>query len=154
MSMSEKTAYLKGLYDGMGLNEDKSKEARMLGAIVDVLQEMAEHVDENEEGISVLDDEVFDLTEAVDNLRNEDEEDNEDEDDEYESIYGVDDDEDEEELELPAEIPCPACGETLTIDADDLAEGEITCPHCGKELQVELEISDEEDDSDDDEIPF
>lgn len=140
MSVTEKTAYLKGLYDGMGLNEDKSKEARMLGAIVDALQEIAELVEENEEGISVLDDEVFDLTEAVDQLRDQEE---------------FDDDEDdfEDALELPAEIPCPNCGEALTIDADDLEEGELTCPHCGKVLQIELEVSDEDDDDSDD-IPF
>lgn len=141
MSVTEKTAYLKGLYDGMGLNEDKSKEARMLGAIVDALQEIAEHVDENEEGISVLDDEVFELTEAVDSLR-----------DGADDDYDDDEDEDDEELELPAEIPCPACGETLTIDVEDLEEGEITCPHCGKALQVEIESSEEDDDGD--EIPF
>ena len=148
MSITEKTAYLKGLYDGMGLNEDKSKEARMLGAIVDVLQEMAENIEENEEGISVLDDEVFDLTEAVDSLR--DQEDFDDEDDEDDELYDEDDEDDEDALELPAEIPCPACGETLTINAEDLEEGEVTCPHCGKELQIEVEMSDE----DSDEIPF
>lgn len=141
MSITEKTAYLKGLYDGMGLNEDKSKEARMLGAIVDVLQEMAENVEENEEGISVLDDEVFDLTEAVDSLREEE--------DDFED-YDEEEDDDEDALELPAEIPCPACGETLTISAEDLEEGEVTCPHCGKALQIEVEASDENDD----EIPF
>jgi hypothetical protein len=137
MSVTEKAAYLKGLYEGMGLQDEKSKEARMLGAIVEALEEMAEHIQENEDGISVLDDEVFDLSEAVDALRDEDFD--EDDEDDY------DDDEDEdEELELPAEIPCPACGEPLIISAEDLEEGVVTCSHCGKELQVEVELEDED----------
>ena len=107
MSVTEKAAYLKGLYDGMGLNEEQSKEARMLGAIVDAIQELAEHVEENEEGISVLDDEVFELSEAVDQLRDEEEFDEDEEDDEEDE----DEDGEELELELPAEIACPACGE-------------------------------------------
>ena len=44
MSVTEKAAYLKGLYEGMGLQDEKSKEARMLGAIVEALEEMAEHI--------------------------------------------------------------------------------------------------------------
>ena len=91
----------------------------------------------------MLDDEVFDLSEAVDALRDEDFDEDEDEDD-YED---EDEDEDEDvELELPAEIPCPACGEPLIISAEDLREGEVTCSHCGKELQVEIELEDEDED--------
>ena len=141
MSVTEKAAYLKGLYDGMGLNGEQSKEARMLGAIVDAIQELAEHVEENEEGISVLDDEVFELSEAVDQLRDEEEFDEDEEDDEEDE----DEDGEELELELPAEIACPACGEPLLLDAQALGEGTVTCPHCGKELQVEVELEDEDD---------
>ena len=140
MAITEKAAYLKGLYDGLGLSEESTKEAKMLGAIVDVLQELALRVDENEESISTLDDEVYDLFEALDN-----QEDDEDEDD-GEGFHDLYEDEDDEELELelPAEIPCPACGEDVLITPDDLAEGVKECPHCGKELQIELEAEDDE----------
>ena len=149
MALSEKTAYLKGLYDGLGLSEDNSREARMLGAIVDVLQEIALHVDENEESISALDDEVFDLAEAIEGKED---------DDEYDALYDDDDeDEDEEteeiELDLPVEIECPNCGQELTIDAEVLAAGELSCPNCGKELQVEVEFTPDEDNGED-ETPF
>jgi hypothetical protein len=147
MSVTEKAAYLKGLYEGMGLQDEKSKEARMLGAIVEALEEMAEHIQENEDGISVLDDEVFDLSEAVDALRDEDfDEEDEDDYDDDEDDEDEDDEDEDVELELPAEIPCPACGEPLIISAEDLEEGEVTCSHCGKELQVEVELEDEDED--------
>lgn len=150
MALSEKTAYLKGLYDGLGLSEDNSREARMLGAIVDVLQEIALHVDENEESISALDDEVFDLAEAIEGKEDEDE---------YDDLYDDEDEDNEDEeteeieLDLPVQIECPSCGEELSIDAEVLAAGELTCPKCGKDLQVEVEFTPDED-SDEDETPF
>lgn len=159
MSLTEKTAYLKGLYDGLGLSGEESREARMLGAIVDVLQEMAEHVEENEDSIAVLDDQVCDLTEAMDDDDFDFDEDDDEE--EYERLYALEDkDEDEEdeedeeevELELPVEIACPACGEQLSIGAEELEAGKVTCPGCGKELEIEINV--EEDDDNNGDIPF
>lgn len=154
MSLTEKTAYLKGLYDGLGLSAEESKEARMLGTIVDVLQEMAEHVEENEDSIAVLDDQVCDLTEAMDD--DDFDFDDDDDEEEYERLYALEDkgedEEDEEEeveLELPVEIACPACGEQLSIGAEELEAGQVTCPGCGKELEIEIDVTEDDDDDDD-----
>ena len=38
------------------------------------------------------------------------------------------------------EIECPDCGQTFSIQLDDLP-GSVTCPHCGIEIQVENENS-------------
>jgi hypothetical protein len=47
MTLTEKAAYLRGLYDGLGLQTKGSDEAKLLNAMIDVMQEMASHVAEN-----------------------------------------------------------------------------------------------------------
>ncbi|MCD8146634.1 MAG: zinc ribbon domain-containing protein [Clostridiales bacterium] len=135
MSLAEKAGYLRGLYDGMELSEEKSKEAKLFKAIIDVVEELADHVTENEESIMALADQADELLGgAFDDL------------DEYE------DDEDEDDYETAVEVECPSCGEPMTIHEGHLASGEVKCPSCGQRFQIELEF--EEEDGDDEEIPF
>ena len=41
MTISEKVAYIQGMFDGMDLDKSDSKEARVLAEVLDVLKEMA-----------------------------------------------------------------------------------------------------------------
>lgn len=130
MSLTEKAAYLRGLYDGMEMNEVDSKEAKLLGALIDVVQELAAHVTENEASLSALADEVDDLSEILDDsFDNEDEElDTEDDDDEFQTTF---------------EVECPNCQCMLTVGEEELSTGVIECPTCGQKFQIELEFDDD-----------
>lgn len=54
MNITEKAAYLKGLLEGMNLDESKP-ETKLLNAVVDCLNEMAMSVADLEEDVEVLD---------------------------------------------------------------------------------------------------
>ena len=124
--LKERVAYLKGLADGMQIN-DASNEGKLLKAIIDVLDDVALAVDDMEEVQE-------ELSEQVDNI---------DEDladiekvvfDDYE-----DDEDDEEDDEEPGEFECPHCGETIFIDVASINGNSIVCPHCHKEIEIEWE---------------
>ena len=122
MTITEKVAYLRGLSEGMSIDE-KSNEGRLLKAIIDVLDDMAFSIADVEDGL----DEVCEQIEAVE----------EDLDTLEQDFYG-DDDYDDEDEEL-YEVTCPSCGEEICMDYDMLCEGEIECPSCGQHLEFDIE---------------
>lgn len=133
MSLTEKTAYLRGLMDGMGLQAETSDERKLLAAIVDVLDDIAANVEANNESITSLADELDELDDAVTEmeeiLEDDDDEDDEDEDDEEEVEYQLD---------------CPECGSPIILDEDTIAGGETVCPHCNQKLSIDVGFEDEE----------
>lgn len=131
MTISEKVAYLKGMFDGMELDTEKSKEARMIGAVLEVLEQIGTAFEGVSERFDVLEDDLDAMSDALTDLEDEVF-------DEYE-----DKDEDEDEDDDFFEIECPNCGEPLYIDEDILDEGMIQCPNC--EQKFVLDLSDEED---------
>lgn len=130
MNLTEKTAYLKGLADGLDI-DTSSKEGKLLKAVVELLDEVSV-------ALTNLDDDVDQIYEELDAI-------DEDLDDIEEYIFGEDDLEDEEDLEeeeedsLYYEITCPKCGETVCIDEDTLTSEDLACPNCGTEFEVEFE---------------
>ena len=136
MTISEKVAYIQGLYDGLGLDGEKSGEARILSEVLDVLKEVGQQLDGMDEfdaELDALSDTVADLEDAVF--------DDEEEDDGFD---GCEDDEPDEDF---FEIPCPSCGEDLVVDDEALAAGVVDCPACGGKFALSFE--DEADGSDD-----
>lgn len=130
MTISEKVAYLKGMFDGMALDTEASKEAKLIGALIDVLEEVGMSIEDLEEEVQVLNEgleAVSDDLEDVEDL-----------------LYGDDEDfdEDYDEDEDFFEISCPNCEEDLVIDADVLDAGFIQCPNCKEKFAIDL--SDEE----------
>lgn len=124
MSILENVAYLKGLAEGLDISE-QSKEGKLLLAIVDVLEEMAESINDVEsvcqefdELIDVIDEDLGDL-----------------EDD----FYGCDDDDEDDDEDSLYEVTCPQCNDTIFLDEDMLIDGEIPCPNCGQKLEFDLE---------------
>ena len=131
MTLSEKSAYLKGLMDGLKLDTDKN-EGKLIAAIIDMLSDVAENVADLEDVVDCISDELDCIEEDLDNIDEYllDDEDDEDEDDEdYEDDFG---DEDEFDFgdETLYEVKCPTCGEVITIDEEMLDEGSTKCPNC------------------------
>ncbi len=79
MTITEKVAYLKGLAEGLKINDDKP-EGKLLLAMIDVLDDMALTVDD-------LDNEIAEIVEIVDEI-------DQDLGDVEGEIYGEDDEDD------------------------------------------------------------
>ncbi len=138
MTITENVAYIQGLYDGLGLDGEKSGEARILSEMLDVLKEVGQQLegmdavmDQFDEELDTLGDTVADLEDAV--FDDEDEDDGE---------LGDGDDPDEDFFE----IPCPSCGEDLIVDDEALAAGVVDCPVCGGQFALSFEDEDEDED--------
>ena len=147
MTISEKSAYLKGLMDGLSLNTE-TDEGKMISAIVDLLGDMAKRITDIEETTIAISDELDEIEEDLDAIEDfilDEDEDYEDEDDLWE-----DEDEDYEEgfdfgdeETTIYEVEC-ACGEIINFDEDVLEAGSMICPNCGETLEFSLEDEDEE----------
>lgn len=131
MNLTDKMAYLCGMVDGMELDLTSSKEGKVLGKILDVMQEMTAYivdlqtqVDELTDTCDLLDQDLGDLEDIVF-----DEDDDED-DDEYDDYY----DEDEYD-EVQYETVCPTCKNTIVLSESILDKGEMPCPCCGQKLE-------------------
>ena len=147
MTISEKSAYLKGLMDGLKLNTE-SDEGKMIAAIVDLLGDVTKRVTDIEETTIAISDELDEIEEDLDAIEDYilDEEDD-DEDDWFgpEDDDDWDDDDDFEEGfdfgdedSTIYEVEC-ACGEIINFDEETLEKGSIQCPNCGETLEFSLE---------------
>ena len=132
MELTNKAAYIQGLIDGLGIDEN-TKEGKVIKAMAELLKEMAEsvedlavEVDETVELVDTLDQDLGDVEEIVYDLDNDD-----------------DDDEDEDFEDCEYECVCPTCGDTIYLDESIVEEGSIDCPNCGEKLEFDF---DEEDD--------
>ena len=99
MTISEKSAYLKGLMDGLKLDTE-TNEGKMIAAIVDLLGDMSKRMVDIEDTTIAISDELDEIEEDLDAIEDfimdEDDEDYEDyEDDDY--YDPAEDDEDEED---------------------------------------------------------
>ena len=151
MTISEKSAYLKGLMDGMKLSTE-TDEGKMISAIVDLLGDMAKKITDIEDTTIAISDELDEIEEDLDAI--EDfimDEDDEDEDYDYEEdeLDWDDDEETEEGFDFGDEdstiyeVEC-VCGEVINFDEETLEKGSIICPNCGESLEFSFEDEDEE----------
>ncbi|MDE6922356.1 MAG: hypothetical protein K2P01_02260, partial [Oscillospiraceae bacterium] len=131
MTISEKVAYIQGMFVGMELDKSEMKVARILSEVLDVLQEVGQQLDgmdaamdQFDEELDALGDTVADLEEAVF-----------DDEDEQDADFGDGDGEEEDFFE----IPCPTCGEDLLVDDEALAAGVVDCPACGGKFALSFE---------------
>lgn len=144
MTLSEKSAYLRGLMDGMKLDVEKD-ENKLLARIIELLDDVCVTVDDLEDNaIAVSDelDEIEDNLDAIDEfLMDEDDDDFDEFDYDDDEDYDLGDDFDEEIL---YEITCPKCGEVLQVNEDTLLQGSVPCPKCGEPLEFEFDEDDGE----------
>ena len=143
MTLSERTAYLKGLMEGMKIDTE-SNEGKLFKAIVDTLDDMALTVSDLEDVVDAVCDELDSIEEDLDTIEKyllDDEDDDEDE--EYDDEDWDDEDEFDFGDETIYEVKCPTCGSVINLDEEMLEAGSIDCPSCGEEL--EFDVDDEED---------
>ena len=88
MTLSEKSAYLKGLMEGMKLDTE-TNEGKLISEIISMLQDVAENVSDLEEVVDCISDELDCIEEDLDNI---DDYLMDDDDDEYDDEYDEDDD--------------------------------------------------------------
>lgn len=126
MTVTEKVAYLKGLVEGLGV-DDATKEGRIIKAIVEVLDDIALSVSDMEDGLSEISEQVDAIDEDLEDLEKDFYGDEDYDDDEY-------DDDDTDYYE----VTCPKCGEKVYLDEDLISDGETNCPNCGEKLEFDF----------------
>lgn len=131
MTVSEKVSYIKGLAEGLGLDEN-NKTDKILQNIIDVLDDMAAE-------LACAEDDILDLNDTVDEI-------DEDLGELEDFVYDDEDDMDDDDF---YQVTCPKCGTEIYLDEDTLAEESIACPECGTDL--EFEFDEDDSDSEDDE---
>ena len=155
MTVSEKAAYIKGLMEGMSIDTSKG-EGKILAAMADLLEDLSLTVLDIEDEAATLRDYIEEIDEDLGAVE--------------EDFYCGDDfdcdcdddccccdddcdcdcDCDDDDCDCCdccecLELECPACGEPVYIDEDDVEDiDELECPSCGQILNV-VEIGDVED---------
>ena len=115
--ISEKVSYIKGLAEGLGIN-DSTNEGKIIKAIIDVLDDIATAVDDIEEVQEQLSDELFNMDQDLSNL---------------EKTVLID----EQDV-----VICPGCGEAITYSIED--GNVVYCPNCNEEIDIDDEFEDDE----------
>ncbi len=130
MTIGEKVSYIKGLAEGLGLEND-TKEGKILNAIIDLLCDISEEIDCIEEDYAELCEQVDAVDEdlsAVEDLIYEDE-------DDCDCDCDCCDCEDDDLYE----VECPKCNDIIYLDGEMLEEEGITCPNCGTDLEFDFD---------------
>lgn len=149
MTISEKSAYLKGLMEGLKLDTDKA-EGKLIAAMVELLGDISKKLTDVEDTTIAISDELDEIEEDLDAI--EDYILDEDDEDDYDDEDDFDDEEDEDSEEgfdfgdedtTVYEVQC-ACGEVIDFDEETLESGSIVCPNCGELLEFTTEEVEEE----------
>ena len=151
MNISEKSAYLKGLMDGLNLDTEKA-EGKLIAAIVDLLGDVTKKLSDVEETTINICDELDEIEEDLDAIEDyildEEDEDFEDYEDDFDD-FDDDEDYDEEGFDFGDEdstiyeVKC-VCGNVIAFDEDTLEEGSIICDNCGETLEFTFDDEDED----------
>ena len=120
-SIGEKIAYLKGLAEGLKVDESTS-EGKIIKGILEVLADLSASV-------SDMEDDMFEMQEVIDEI---DEDLAEVEDEIYDECCDGEDEDDvdfDEDMLEDEELICPNCDEKIELDFDDTCG----CCDCGCE---------------------
>ena len=146
MTIAEKSAYLKGLMDGLKLDTEKA-EGKMIAAIVDLLGDVTKRLTDVEETTIAISDELDEIEEDLDAIEDyilDEEDEDEYDDDDFDYEDDLDDEDDEEGFDFGDEettiyeVKC-ACGNIIDFDEETLESGSIVCDKCGELLEFSLE---------------
>ena len=151
MTLSEKSAYLKGLMDGLKLSTE-TDEGKMIAAMVDLLGDMAKKITDIEETTIAISDELDEIEEDLDAIEDYIMDEEDDYDDYEDDLDDWDDDEEFEEGfdfgdedSTIYEVVC-ACGNVINFDEETLEKGSMICPECGETLEFSFEDDEDEED--------
>ncbi len=123
--LRERVAYLKGLAEGMQL-DDSTNEGKMLKAIIEVLDDFALTVDDIEEVQEQMEEQIDNIDEDLA---------------EIERVVFDEDFAESEDNGYIGEYECPYCSEEINV-FEDMFDDEtrtIVCPHCYKDVEIEWE---------------
>ena len=137
MTLSEKSAYLKGLMEGLEIDTTKG-EGKMIGAIVDMLEDVGFAISDIEENAIAISDELDEIEDELDAIEDYLIDEDEDEDDDEDEDFDFGDD------EVVYEVKCPVCNEIIALDEEIIESGSINCPKCDETLEFDLEDLDED----------
>ena len=138
MGITENAAYLKGLAEGLKLDES-TNEGKLIVKMLDVMEEMAERISVLESANDELYTYMEGMAEDLVNLENDFYDDGECED--YSDLneeYDEDEDFVDEEY---YEIECPTCGEKICF-TEEFDLDNFLCPACGNKID-DIELIDD-----------
>lgn len=134
MNLTEKISYIKGLAEGLSLDESKP-EVKIINAIIDLLDDMALEVTDMEELYDELSAQVDEIDQDLATLES----------DVYDDEFDCDcddccdcDDDFADDENPFYEVTCGACNQKINVSEDVLLEGEIECPNCGELLEFDF----------------
>lgn len=133
MTLTEKVAYIKGLADGLKLDETKD-EVKVMKEALNLLDDMALTISDMEACIDDMSEQLNAVDEDLSELEDDFLEVLEDEIDSSDFKFCDDEDEDQELYE----VTCPNCGEEICVEEDILLCGEIECPNCDELLEFDF----------------
>ena len=147
-SITERTAYLRGLADGLNLDKEKA-ENKLLLEMLNVLDELAQHITETDADLDELSEYVEDMDADLADVEEVifDDEDDCDCCDHDCDCDDCDCDCDDCDCDCDQELSfdCPNCGKTVMIKASDIDFNESpVCSACGQPFFVDVEDEDEE----------
>lgn len=137
MTTIEKVAYIKGLMEGMKIDET-SDNGKLFKLIVEILDELTKDVADIEDYVAELTEQVDAVDEDLNSLE-EDFYEEWDEEDECDCCDCCDCDEEY------YDVTCAACGEDFVVDEETLLDGGVECPACGEHLEFDFDEEDVED---------
>jgi len=121
--LKEKVAYLKGMANGINLEEGKDQ-SKIINAIIDALDAFTNEIARLEEMNMNIQEQVNIIDEDLGALEDE--------------IYEEDCEED------MVEVVCPHCEETVNFFEDEISEdNEVECPKCHKTFEIEWECDED-----------
>lgn len=128
MNMKEKTAYIKGLMEGIEIDCSKP-EGKLIKALAEVVDSMASEIETIKENVDICNDYIEEIDEDLGAV----------EDIVYEDISdcGCDCDDDDEDCDCCDGdfycAMCPSCGEKIYFD-ESCDPSEVVCPSCQSPL--------------------
>ena len=129
MTNTEKVAYIRGLAEGLELDDSK-KEVKVLNAIIDLLDDLAMSLADLEDGYSDMADQLDAVDEDLGSLEDD--------------FYGDDEDDEDDEDTCYYEVTCPNCHETICLSDDIIEDGQMDCPNCGETLEFDIDECDDD----------
>ncbi len=135
MTLGEKAAYIQGLADGVELDET-TKEGKLIVALLDLVGDMADAIEQLDEDLDTLNDYVEELDEDLGSVEELLYDDCDCCDDDFECDGNCCDCDEDCELADDDffEVECPACGEVICFDGTIDPE-ELACPACGEKFE-------------------
>lgn len=140
MTTTEKVAYMKGLMEGMKIDES-ANDGRLFKLIAEILDDLSKDVADLEDHTTELTEQVDAIDEDLNLLESDYYDEWDEDDDDCSGCSGCDDGDDEEYYD----VTCPSCGEDFEVDENTLLDGGVDCPNCGEHLEFDLEDEDEPD---------